>query len=63
MNFVHKKYLIGNSVEVIVLQKASERLYQKLRLLDVNELDNWVTSSLHKPSPKEIAQLVLKDLT
>ncbi len=32
-------------------------------LFDVNELDNWVTSSLNRMNPKEIAQKVLKDLT
>ncbi len=39
MDFVHKKYLIGSSKEVFELQKASERLYQKLVALDIYELN------------------------
>ena len=39
MDFVHKKYLIGSSKEVFELQKASERLYQKLISLDINQLE------------------------
>jgi len=32
-------------------------------LFDINELDNWVTSSVHQMNPKDIAKQVLKDLT
>ena len=39
MNFVHKKYLIGDSAEISILQVASERLYKKLKQLEANKLD------------------------
>jgi 2-polyprenyl-3-methyl-5-hydroxy-6-metoxy-1,4-benzoquinol methylase len=61
MNFVHKKYLIGNSKEVIALQKASERLYQKLNTLNINELDvseySQVYFSKHQTSLKYLLQM------
>ena len=45
-------------IENIHFYKKSGKL-----LFDVNELDNWVTSSLNQLNPKEIAKQVLKDLT
>ena len=56
-DYIHK-LKDSQFMENIHFYKKSGKL-----LFDVNELDNWVTSSLNKSSPKEIAQRVLKDLT
>ena len=70
LNVKETAIYLGYSKEYVHKLKDSQfienvHFYKKAGklLFDVTELDNWVTSSVNTMNPKEIANLVLKDLT